>query len=105
MRTRKGMILLQVLVMVAVFMAICASLVTACMQGMMLRKKSITKEEAASGMEGTAAKMWACLNDAGYPPAGSCKPTGPQRACVPAGTNVDFTGTYPACRIRINLEK
>jgi len=105
MRTKEGMILLQVLVMVSVFMLISVTLVKSSLQGRMLKNKCIVKEAAASDMEGTVAKIWACLGDAGYPPADDCAPTTPQQACVPSGTSVEFLGTYPACRMRVNVEK
>ncbi len=105
MRTKKGMILLQVLVMTSVFMFISVTLVKYSLQDRMLKNKCIVKEAAASDMEGTVAKIWACLGDAGYPPANDCAPDIPQRACVLSGTSVEFLGTYPACRIRVSVEK
>ena len=105
MKTKKGMVLLQVLVMTAVFMLICVMMVKQSLQSKMLKKKAATGEEASGEMEALTAKVWACLNDAGYPPAGDCGPTGQQQACVPSGTDVDFTGSYPACRIRVSVDK
>ena len=105
MRTKKGMILLQVLVMTSVFMFISVTLVKYSLEGVMLKNKCIVKEAAASDMEGTVAKIWACLGDAGYPPANDCAPATTQEACVPSGTSVEFLGTYPACRIRVSVDK
>lgn len=105
MKTKKGMILLQVLVMSAILMFSCVSLVKQCLQSKVSVKKSITTEDAAGNMEGVTAKAWACLNDAGYPSVGRCNPTSQQLACVPSGAAVSFTGSYPACRIVVNVDK
>ena len=105
MKIRKGMILLQVLVMTMVLLFICVMLAKQGLQSRMLQNKAISREEVAIDMEGGLAKVWACLNDAGYPPSGACAPTSPQLACVPAGADIDFTGVYPACRVLVNVDK
>jgi hypothetical protein len=102
---RKGTVLLHVLVMTTLLMLICAALVGHSLQSRTLGHKAVAGEEASAEMESAAAKVWGCLNDAGYPAAGSCAPSAQQRACVPAGTNLQFTGAYPACRLVVNLEK
>lgn len=105
MSVRKGVALLQVLVMSMLFMLICVSLAKQTLQSKMLKKKAVSREEATAGMESVLAKVWACLEDAGYPVEGSCRVTPAQRACVPQGVAMDFIGSYPACRVRVSLER
>lgn len=105
MKNRSGQVLVHVLVMGAMFLAICSAITTQVLQRRTLQKKTAVREEAYGTLEGVSARAWGCLLDAGYPVAGSCRPSGAQEACVPGGFAAEFVGDYPECRIRLTLER
>lgn len=105
MKSSRGQILLQVLVMSAVFLSICMAISQLLLQEKTQLKKSVRKEEAVAALEGFNARIWGCLADAGYPPPGTCRPAASQQSCSPDGAGLVFSGTYPDCRILITVDR
>lgn len=105
MKTRKAQVLLHVLVMSVVLLSVCMAITRQVLQAKILQRKTVAKEEAFSELEGVNAMIWHCLNDSGYPQAGSCSPTAGQRACAPGGASLRFGGVYPNCRVKLDIDR
>lgn len=104
MKERKGIALMQVMVMGIILFLVCAMLVKWSLQMTIIRSKVVKSINSFSELEKARAGMWGCLNDNGYP-SGSCTPTTAQRQCVPTGVNADFSGTAPDCALSLSVTR
>jgi len=105
MSKKKGMVLLYVMIISFILFMICSMLMKWRMQMSLIRSKAVTSAGGLSELEKARAGMWGCLNDKGYPPAGSCSATAAQQQCVPAAVTAEFGGTTPNCLITLKLDK
>lgn len=94
---------MQVLVMSAVFFSICLTLSKQLISVRSLQKKVHKKEEVFSELEGINARVYACLNDKGFPQAGSCSAGPAVTTCIMDGVTGEFGGTYPECHVKISV--
>lgn len=105
MRRRRGSALMFVLVMSVIFLMMCRAVMNLTMGSGLFRARAVRGATAKADLDGAAAKAWGCLTDKGYPPAGTCQPAGAQNACFPAGFDFTFSGSFPDCRMRIEVDK
>jgi len=104
MKAKKGMALVQVIIISAIIFAICGMLVKWSLQMTLTRNRAVQSIAGVAALERARAEMWGCLNDRGYP-AGSCTPTTEQEQCVPPSVSVKFSGTLPNCLLSLSVTK
>ncbi|HBW22903.1 MAG: hypothetical protein A2X28_04155 [Elusimicrobia bacterium GWA2_56_46] len=105
MKKKNGMVLLYVMIISFILFLICSMLMKWRMQMSLIRSKAVKSAGGLSELEKARAGMWECLNDKGYPPAGSCSATAAQRQCVPAAVTAEFAGDTPDCIIKLSIDK
>jgi hypothetical protein len=103
-KARRGVALLQVMVMAGALFGLCALMLKISMGRRLARGKAADGIAAAAELESARAKLWGCLSDRGYPGV-SCRPAGQQAACVPPGVAAVFSGTAPDCKVSLSLER
>ena len=103
MSSRKGLVMLQIIIIGAVLFMLCSIMVQVSLYLRMTRSKAVTSLQAAAELEKARTKIWGCLTDHGYP-GGTCNPDTAQQHCVPANVSADFTGAVPNCHIALSLD-
>ncbi len=99
---RRGVALLQVLVLSLVLLIIATFVIRWQLQRYQLAANDLRGSQLKGDAEVLRNSINSCLVAAGYP-AGSCTPNAAQSACVPAGAAVVFGGNPPSCSMRISV--
>lgn len=104
MKEKKGMVLVQVLIISFILFIISSMLIKWSLQMTLTRSKAAKSVSGLSELEKVRAEMWGCLNDNGYP-SGNCSPTPAQRQCIPPSVSADFSGAPPECVLTLSIER
>jgi hypothetical protein len=105
MKARRGSAIIFSVMMGLIFLIICRAVMNLSLGLGMSRARAAKSATVKAELDGAAAEVWACLDERGYPPAASCQPNPAQQLCLPANIDFAFSGTSPACKMKITADR
>jgi hypothetical protein len=104
MKNKKGVVLIQVMVMSCILFMMCGMLVNWSLQMTITRRKVVQGIAGFSELEKVRAQIWGCLSDKGYPST-SCSLNTAEQVCVPSSVVLEADGTVPNCHLILSVTK